>query len=113
MPAVPSAEMAANSQRSFVAIGCQTNGTIKALTNALARMNAYGVLGAYLPTFGAIIGQMQHDLFHVYTVDAHSLFVVRNLRRFALDKHKENVSNQDNIAKITKNMENLTTQPVR
>ena len=37
------------------------------LTNALSRMNAYGLLGAYIPTFGAIVGQMQHDLFHVYT----------------------------------------------
>lgn len=52
-----------------------------ALTNALARMNAYGVLGAYLPTFGAIIGQMQHDLFHVYTVDGHTLMVIQNLTR--------------------------------
>jgi [protein-PII] uridylyltransferase len=53
-------------------------------THALRRMNAYGVLGAYLPAFGAIVGQMQYDLFHVYTVDAHSLIALRNLRRFAL-----------------------------
>ena len=51
------------------------------LTNALARMNAYGVLGAYLPNFGAIVGQMQHDLFHVYTVDGHTLKVIQNLTR--------------------------------
>ena len=51
------------------------------LTNALAKMNAYGVLGAYLPTFGAIVGQMQHDLFHVYTVDGHTLMVIQNLTR--------------------------------
>lgn len=56
-------------------------------THALRRMNAYGVLGSLIPAFGRIVGQMQHDLFHVYTVDAHSLFVVRNVRRFALDKH--------------------------
>ncbi len=49
------------------------------LTNALMRMNAYGVLGAYIPTFGAIVGQMQHDLFHVYTVDGHTLMVIQNL----------------------------------
>ena len=49
------------------------------LSNALARMNAYGLLGAYLPTFGAIVGQMQHDLFHVYTVDGHTLKVIENL----------------------------------
>lgn len=51
------------------------------LTNALARMNAYGVLGAYLPVFGSIVGQMQHDLFHVYTVDGHTLMVIQNLTR--------------------------------
>jgi len=51
------------------------------LTNALARMNAYGVLGALIPTFGAIVGQMQHDLFHVYTVDGHTLMVIKNLTR--------------------------------
>lgn len=54
------------------------------LTHALRRMNQYGVLGRYLPVFGRIVGQMQHDLFHVYTVDEHILFVVRNLRRFTL-----------------------------
>ena len=52
--------------------------------NAMRRMNDYGVLGAYIPAFGTIVGQMQHDLFHVYTVDAHTLMVLRNLRRFAL-----------------------------
>jgi len=51
------------------------------LTNALSRMNAYGLLGAYLPSFGAIVGQMQHDLFHVYTVDGHTLKVIENLTR--------------------------------
>ena len=54
------------------------------LTHTLRRMNEYGVLGRYLPEFGRIVGQMQHDLFHVYTVDAHILMVVRNLRRFAV-----------------------------
>jgi [protein-PII] uridylyltransferase len=52
--------------------------------HALRRMNQYGILGAYLPAFGRIVGQMQHDLFHVYTVDEHILMVVRNLRRFAV-----------------------------
>ena len=51
------------------------------LTNALVRMNAYGLLGAYLPAFGSIVGQMQHDLFHVYTVDGHTLKVIENLTR--------------------------------
>ncbi len=52
--------------------------------HALRRMNQYGILGAYIPAFGRIVGQMQHDLFHVYTVDEHILMVVRNLRRFAV-----------------------------
>jgi [protein-PII] uridylyltransferase len=54
------------------------------LTRTLRRMNLYGILGQYLPNFGQIVGQMQHDLFHVYTVDEHILMVVRNLRRFAI-----------------------------
>ena len=56
----------------------------RGITHELRRMNAYGVLGAYLPVFGRIVGQMQHDLFHVYTVDEHTLFLVRNLRRFTV-----------------------------
>ncbi|MEW6352947.1 MAG: [protein-PII] uridylyltransferase [Pseudomonadota bacterium] len=56
------------------------------IAHELQRMNRYGVLGAYLPAFGDIVGQMQHDLFHVYTVDEHTLFLLRNLRRFALEK---------------------------
>lgn len=50
----------------------------------LEAMNRYGILGAYIPEFGQITGRMQYDLFHSYTVDAHSLRVVRNLRRFAV-----------------------------
>src|SRR5688572_28468653 len=56
------------------------------LTWTLRRMSRYGVLGAYLPAFGRIVGQMQHDLFHVYTVDEHILMVVRNLRRFRIPR---------------------------
>lgn len=57
------------------------------ITSALRRMNRYGILGRYIPAFGRIEGQMQHDLFHVYTVDEHILNVLRNLRRFALPQH--------------------------
>ena len=57
------------------------------ITHVLRRMNRHGILGRYLPAFGRIVGQMQHDLFHVYTVDEHILMVVHNLRCFALDKH--------------------------
>ena len=54
------------------------------LIRVLRQMNQYGILGRYLPAFGRIVGQMQHDLFHVYTVDQHILQVMRNLRRFAM-----------------------------
>lgn len=56
------------------------------VTHELRRMNRYGVLGLYVPSFGRIVGRMQYDLFHVYTVDEHTLFVVNNLRRFALSR---------------------------
>ena len=59
--------------------------------HALRRMNQHGILGRYLPAFGRIVGQMQHDLFHVYTVDEHILMVVRNLRRFAAPEHAQEI----------------------
>jgi len=59
----------------------------RGLTHELRRMNLYGILGQYLPVFGRVVGQMQHDLFHVYTVDEHILMVIRNLRRFTEPQH--------------------------
>lgn len=56
----------------------------RGIVHEFRRMNQYGILGGYLPEFGRIVGQMQHDLFHVYTVDQHILMVVRNLRRFTM-----------------------------
>jgi [protein-PII] uridylyltransferase len=56
------------------------------VTHELRRMNSYGVLGRYIPAFGRVVGRMQYDLFHVYTVDAHTLFVLSNLRRLAMPK---------------------------
>jgi [protein-PII] uridylyltransferase len=64
----------------FLAILQQPRG----LVHELRRMNQYSILGRYLPAFGKVVGQMQHDLFHVYTVDQHIMMVVRNLRRFTL-----------------------------
>ena len=52
------------------------------MTKQLRRMSRHGVLGRYLPAFGKIIGQMQFDLFHAYTVDAHTTEVIANTRRF-------------------------------
>jgi [protein-PII] uridylyltransferase len=57
------------------------------VTHELRRMNRYGVLGRYVAAFGRIVGRMQYDLFHAYTVDEHTLFVVSNLRRFALSRY--------------------------
>jgi [protein-PII] uridylyltransferase len=56
----------------------------RGLTHELRRMHRHGILAAYLPVFAKIVGKMQYDLFHVYTVDEHTLFMVRNLRRFAV-----------------------------
>ncbi len=55
----------------------------------LRMMHRYGVLGAYMPTFAAIEGQMQFDLFHIFTVDEHILTVITNLRLFGTDEYKE------------------------
>jgi [protein-PII] uridylyltransferase len=56
----------------------------RGIVHEFRRMNQYGILGRYLPEFGSIVGQMQHDLFHVYTVDQHILMVLRNVRRFGM-----------------------------
>ncbi|HCZ16100.1 MAG TPA: [protein-PII] uridylyltransferase [Candidatus Accumulibacter sp.] len=66
----------------FIEILQQPHGVL----HAMRRMNQFGILGRYLPKFGKIVGQMQHDLFHVYTVDQHILRVLRNLRRFLADE---------------------------
>jgi [protein-PII] uridylyltransferase len=58
----------------------------RGIVHAFRRMNQHDILGNYLPAFGKIVGQMQHDLFHAYTVDQHILQVLRNLRRFAVEE---------------------------
>ncbi|MCJ8169745.1 [protein-PII] uridylyltransferase [Atopomonas sediminilitoris] len=55
----------------------------------LRRMNRYGILGRYLPEFGRIVGQMQHDLFHIYTVDAHTLNVIKHIRKLKVPMFQE------------------------
>jgi len=57
------------------------------LVRTIRLMNRFGVLAAYLPAFDAIVGRMQYDLFHIYTVDEHTLHVIRNLRRFTVPEH--------------------------
>ncbi len=67
----------------FRAILMQPNG----ITHVMRLMNQTSVLGRYLWVFRKIVGQMQHDLFHVYTVDQHILMVLRNIRRFFIAEH--------------------------
>lgn len=69
----------------FIKIISENNG----ITFALRRMNRYGVLAAYIPAFANIVGRMQYDLFHAYTVDDHTLNVVRNIRRLSTKKGAE------------------------
>ncbi len=70
-------------RRCFLQILQQPRGIV----HELRRMNDLSILPHYLPAFRPIVGQMQHDLFHVYTVDQHILMVVRNLRRFTMPEH--------------------------
>lgn len=59
------------------------------LFSQLRRMKRFGILGQYLPEFGAVIGLMQYDLFHIYTVDYHTLMVVRHMRRLRYHESRE------------------------
>ena len=59
----------------------------RGVVHEMRRMNQYGILSFYMPAWRRIVGQMQHDLFHVYTVDQHSLQVLRNVRRFMVAEH--------------------------
>ncbi|MDR5779216.1 [protein-PII] uridylyltransferase [Caballeronia sp. LZ065] len=72
-----------DNRRLFMEILKQPEG----ITHAFRLMNQTSVLGRYLINFRRIVGQMQHDLYHVYTVDQHILMVLRNLRRFAIAEH--------------------------
>lgn len=67
----------------FVEVLRQPEGVYRSLN----LMNRHGVLVRYLPVFDHVVGLMQFDLFHVYTVDQHTLFVVRNLERFRIPEH--------------------------
>ena len=75
----------------------------RGINHELRRMHRYGILGAYLPVFDQVAGQMQYDLFHTYTVDEHSLFVVRNLRMLADPaRHNEHPHCADIFARLPK-----------
>ncbi|UYO95504.1 [protein-PII] uridylyltransferase [Pollutimonas sp. M17] len=72
-------------RRQFIQILQQPRGIV----HSLRRMTMLNLLPRYLPVFRRIVGQMQHDLFHAYTVDQHILMVVRNLRRFTMPEHAQ------------------------
>jgi len=74
----------------------------KGITFALHRMNRYGVLAAYIPAFENIVGRMQYDLFHAYTVDDHTINVIRNIRRLST---KEGMEELPFCSKIFKNLQ--------
>jgi [protein-PII] uridylyltransferase len=88
--------------RLFMEILCAPVG----VTHELRRMNLYGVLGRYIPAFGRVVGRMQYDLFHAYTVDAHTLFVVSNLRRLAMPKFN------DEFPTLSRIMQSLPRQEI-
>ncbi|MCK5897117.1 MAG: [protein-PII] uridylyltransferase [Cocleimonas sp.] len=70
------------------------------ITFVLHRMNRYGVLAAYLPAFANIVGRMQYDLFHAYTVDEHTLKVIRNVRRLTTREGAEKFPFCSNIFQL-------------
>lgn len=92
-----------NNNRLFIELLQQNQGVNKALN----LMNRYGVLEHYIPAFGKIIGLMQYDLFHAFTVDQHTLFVIRNLRRFFVSEYAHEFSLCSDIAKNIKKPELL------
>lgn len=77
------------------------------MARQLRRMSRYGILSDYLPEFGSIVGQMQHDLFHIYTVDAHTLEVVKKCRRFLLPKTEEQFPVTARVARRLRKLELL------
>ena len=77
------------------------------MARQLRRMARFGILGDYLPEFGQITGQMQHDMFHVYTVDAHTLEVIKNTRRFQYPDSEERFPVSSRVAKRLRKIELL------
>lgn len=70
----------------------------KKLTRTVRLMNRYGVMAAYLPAFDKIVGRMQYDLFHIYTVDEHTIRVIRNLRRLTLPRFEHELPHGSSVA---------------
>ena len=72
------------------------------LSSILNLMKMTGILQKYIPEFDEVIGQMQFDLFHIYTVDEHTLKVVRNMRQMKIKGSDEFLLENELIKKIPK-----------
>ena len=72
------------------------------LSSILKTMKSLGILQKYIPEFGEVVGQMQFDLFHVYTVDEHTLKVVRNMRQMKLYEQEGFLLEHELINKLPK-----------
>ena len=77
------------------------------VVSQLTRMRRYGILARYIPQFGEVIGQMQHDLFHIYTVDAHTMMVIRQMRRLFLPSFQEDFPQASRAAQHISKLELL------
>ncbi|APS51914.1 protein-PII uridylyltransferase [Piscirickettsia salmonis] len=71
--------------------------TLLQYPSQLRMMNRFGIIGAYLPIFSAIIGQMQYSLFHSYTVDTHTLFVMQNIEKFCRSQKNQDQSHTQHL----------------
>ena len=71
----------------------------KGVHAAIQRMHSYGILGAYLPVFQKVCGLMQFNIFHAYTVDEHTILVIRHLRRFFVDDYAYEYPTAHQVAK--------------
>ena len=87
-----------NNQKKFLDIFKSKN----KVSRSLRLLNKCNILGKFIPAFGKIVAQMQHDLFHTYTVDEHTLNVIENIRRFTLDKWKHEFPECNDIFKSFK-----------
>lgn len=79
----------------------------KGITFVMRLMNRYGLLAAYIPAFSNIVGRMQYDLFHMYTVDEHTLFVLRNLRRYSTSEGAQELPLCSEVFRTLRNPELL------